>query len=208
MTNLMIVDYGIGNIQSIQNAFQRLALNKPKLSSDIHELEQADGLILPGVGAFGECSSKLAQAELHTTLTKLVIEDRKPLLGICVGMQLLANSSTEGGYHLGLGWIPGQVVKLDQQDPYPIPHVGWNNIELTNECPLYSNVGSETHYYFDHSYHFECDQSFVVAEAEYGTKITAAIQHKNIFGVQFHPEKSGNAGLKLFRNFLRFINEC
>ena len=206
--NLVIVDYGIGNIRSVQNAFLRLGLVAPKVSRELAELSDAQGLILPGVGAFSECSNKLQKLGIIDLLTELVMGYNKPILGICVGMQLMAETSTEGGLHTGLGWIPGNVVKLDLPRNFHVPHVGWNNINFTNDCPLFSRVEENTHYYFDHSYHFLCDKSFTTATTRYGLDITAAIQHKNIFGVQFHPEKSANAGLKLFRGFENYIKQC
>ena len=204
---IAIVDYGIGNIRSIQNAFERLYLPKPIVTNDRQKLRDASGLILPGVGAFSACSVKLDQLGLGAFLTELVIDHAKPILGICVGMQIMANHSTEGGLHKGLGWISGEVIRLEVPN-LQVPHVGWNNVQISNSNSIFSRVEQGDHFYFDHSYHLVCDDAYCIATTDYGGKITVAVQKKNIFGVQFHPEKSANAGLKLFRSFEKYIEEC
>ena len=206
--NILIVDYGIGNIKSIQNAFERLDLPAPPLSKNIDELKAASALILPGVGAFSSCIKKLEQFELINCLNDLVLKEKKPILGICVGMQLMADFSKEGGLHKGLGWIPGEVNRLDLNSDFNVPHVGWNNVKISDNRTIFSKIKNKTHFYFDHSYHFVCDPKYVLASTNYDIEITVAVQSQNIFGVQFHPEKSANAGLKLFRSFTKYIEKC
>lgn len=206
--NIIIVDYGIGNIRSIQNAFERLGVTKPIIAKNKETLRGASGLVLPGVGAFSSCSNRLTEIGLFDFLGELVTVYKKPILGICVGMQLMADSSTEGGLHKGLGWIPGTVERIDLPSEYRVPHVGWNTINIIQEKPIFSRVEQNSHFYFDHSYHFICDDQYVVATTNYGISITAAVRKENIFGVQFHPEKSSNSGLKFFRSYLNYIKEC
>lgn len=205
---LSIVDYGVGNIKSIQNAFERLSVRPPILTNDKSILEESSGLILPGVGAFDACMTKLHQHKLTEFLTELVVEDKKPILGVCLGMQLMTSSSTEGGYCKGLGWLPGEVVRLEPSSKFPIPHVGWNNLEILNENVIFCDIESNKHFYFDHSYHVICDEDNVVATAQYKIKINATINKNNIFGVQFHPEKSDAGGLAIFKNFMQSIDKC
>ena len=203
--SIIIVDYGVGNIKSIQNAFKSLNVGIPKLSNNYKDLRDASGLILPGVGAFEACINNLEKFKLIAPLNELVIERKKPILGICVGMQLMANSSTEGGMYEGLGWIPGEVVHLDNSRGLQVPHVGWNDITTRQKNALLESINDGSHFYFDHSYHFVCDTNYVAATVDYGVMINAAVNHDNIFGVQFHPEKSANTGLKLFRGFNNYV---
>jgi glutamine amidotransferase len=130
---------------------------------------------------------------------------KKPILGICVGMQLLATLSEENGIHKGLNWIPGSVKKLDLPEDFVTPHVGWNNITINKKDPLFSRNNIQPNFYFDHNYYFECEDQYISAFCDYGIRVTAAVQHENIFGVQFHPEKSQVSGLKFFRSFLNSI---
>lgn len=206
---LAIVDYDVGNIESIQNAFARLGLQKPILTRDFQALEFSDGLILPGVGAFSACMENLNSIGLSDYLTHLVVRKKKPILGICVGMHVMGHSSSEDGIHNGLSWIPGEVKKLKLEgSEYKVPHVGWNNVKIREKKGIFSKLGEDTHFYFDHSYHFQCEMKYVAAIAEYGIQINAALRHQNIFGVQFHPEKSANNGLKLFRGFMEYVEKC
>ena len=205
---IVIVDYGIGNISSIRNAFERLNLSAPIVSNNHKELAEADGLILPGVGAFGECSRKIRQLGLDVFLNEVVVEKKKPILGICVGMQLMADASVEGGFHEGMGWVPGQVIRLAPESNFQVPHVGWNDINFKGDQVLFERMSQNTHFYFDHSYHFACEKEYAIATIHYDIEVVVAVNRGNIFGVQFHPEKSSNAGLKLFRNFTRYIEQC
>ena len=199
-----IIDYGVGYVHSVANALNLLGY-KIKISRSTTDIQQADALILPGVGAFEEAINNLRSFMLEDLLNEEVINHKKPILGICVGMQMLAEASHENGFHKGLGWIKGEVKKLDLPKPYSIPQVGWNNIQIINSQPLFNLSSQDTHFYFDHSYHFECDEQYLAAVSEYGCRITAAVRKDNIYGVQFHPEKSQTSGLKLFRSFLNSI---
>lgn len=197
----MIIDYGVGNVYSVRNALNELGY-KVKISSSEDDLESAAALILPGVGAFGAAVAQLKSNGLDEKLNRQVIEKKKPILGICLGMQLLADSSEENGFHQGLGWIPGMVKKLELPSGFKVPHVGWNATEIRKECAMFDRLGTEPNFYFDHSYHFVCDKKYVAATCSYGMEVVAAVNYENISGVQFHPEKSQVNGLKLFRGFL------
>ena len=203
--NIVIVDYGVGNISSIQHALTVLGYRKISLSSTAKVLNGADALVLPGVGAFSECVDQIKRRNLDDLLGEAVLVQKKPLMGICVGMQLMGSSSEEGGRHKGLGWIPGSVTRLELPEGFAVPHVGWNNINPVGEDSLFSNLEDAPDFYFNHSYHFGCKDKYIRATCNYGTEIVAAIQSDNIFGVQFHPEKSQKNGLKLFRSFFNAI---
>ncbi|MCW7471394.1 imidazole glycerol phosphate synthase subunit HisH [Leptospira kanakyensis] len=202
---ICIIDYGVGNTESVSNALQYLGYKKLVLSDQYHEIEKADVLILPGVGAFGEAKKNLDARNLVDILNEFVLVKKKTILGICLGMQLLATNSEENGFHSGLNWIPGKVKKLSLPEGYLIPHVGWNSIEITKETPLYNKLHSGSNFYFDHSFHYECEKQYISAHCNYGIQIAASVQKDNIFGVQFHPEKSQNVGLKLFRSFFNSV---
>ncbi|MGI8892277.1 MAG: imidazole glycerol phosphate synthase subunit HisH [Bacteroidia bacterium] len=203
---IVIIDYGVGNTYSVSNAIKYLGYKKLKVSNEKKIIREADALILPGVGAFDEATKNLKERNLIEVLNEEVLVKNKPILGICLGMQLLATASEENGVHEGLNWIEGRVKKLDLPNGFAIPHVGWNDINCIAVDPLFSKNGNNSNFYFDHSYYFDCDDKYVAAYCDYGIKITAAVQHKNIFGVQFHPEKSQTSGLKLFRSFFNSIN--
>jgi len=206
--NIVIADYGVGNINSIWNAVSALGYRKLLVSDGFEHIIASDALILPGVGAFAECANNLKQRHLDETLHEAVLVRRKPIIGICVGMQLMATFSEEGGRHDGLNWIPGAVGKLELPVGYAVPHVGWNNIVPVRRDVLFNTLAETPDFYFDHSYHYQCDPSFILARCEYGLPVVAAIQREHIFGVQFHPEKSQNNGLKLFRAFFNAVNQC
>jgi glutamine amidotransferase len=175
---------------------------KAKISSDPKVIKAADVLVLPGVGAFDRVMDNLRGANLENVLNEEVLEKKKPILGICAGMQMMATSSEENGYHQGLNWIKGKVRKLDPPKEYVVPHVGWNDIVIKTKDTMFSRLSGECHFYFDHSFHFVPDNSeHIAAVVDYGTSITAAVQYGHICGVQFHPEKSQTNGLKLFRSF-------
>lgn len=202
---ISIIDYGVGNIHSVYNSINALGYKKVLISNNSKDISNSDVLILPGVGAFETCINNLKQRSLLKILNKEVLINKKPILGICVGMQLLATSSEENGNHIGLGWIEGTVKKLVIPSNYSVPHVGWNNVKLNSNSPLFSNNDQNTNFYFDHSYHFECSEENIIGCCDYGIKVTSAVQKNNIYGVQFHPEKSQTSGLKLFRGFLNSI---
>ena len=157
--------------------------------------------MLPGVGAFEPAMQTLRARGLVDLLAELVVVKRKPILGICLGMQLMAEDSEENGHHVGLGWIPGHVRRLRVPSEYSVPHVGWNDVQLLRRAPLFNRTGDAPNFYFDHSYHFVCEPAFQAAVCDYAGPVTAAVQRDNVFGVQFHPEKSQASGLKLLRGF-------
>ena len=206
--NIVIVDYGVGNTHSVWNAIKALGYKKLNISADEKDISRADVLILPGVGAFDACVKNLKERHLNTILHEAVILQKKPILGICVGMQLMATMSEENGEHKGLNWIPGRVIKLDLSANYAVPHVGWNDISQQLQSPLFSRTAESPHFYFDHSYHYKCDHKYITARCDYGVQVTAAIERDNIYGVQFHPEKSQTNGLKLFRGFFNAVTSC
>lgn len=202
---IVIIDYGVGNTHSVLNAIKFLGYKKIIISDSEIIIKKADALILPGVGAFEECISNLKLRKLDRILNESVIVNKKPILGICVGMQLLATTSEENGLHNGLDWIKGSVKKIIVPKPLAVPHVGWNDVISKNENILFNRNVENANFYFDHSYHFDCEEQYVAGYCDYGTRITAAVQRENIYGVQFHPEKSQTNGLKLFRSFFNSI---
>ncbi len=203
--SIIIIDYGMGNLTSVSNAVKFLGYVS-EITSDKARILAADALILPGVGAFAQAMENLNRLNLIPILNKRVKEQGVPFLGICLGMQLIAESSTEMGLHEGLGWIRARVEEISTMENLPVPHVGWNNVHVSNSSPLFVNIPNESHYYFDHSFHMICtDQKDVIAVCRYGIDLVAAIRHGNIFATQFHPEKSQVIGLKLMRNFLNHV---
>ncbi|MFA4870255.1 MAG: imidazole glycerol phosphate synthase subunit HisH [Pedobacter sp.] len=203
--NIVIIDYGVGNTYSVSNAIKYLGYNKLVISDDENVIKNADVLILPGVGAFEEAANNLRSRSLDVILNEEVLNKKKPILGICVGMQLMATLSEENGIHYGLNWIEGRVKKLQLPKEFAIPHVGWNDVSINHVEPLFSRNSKDSNFYFDHSYYLDCDSNYVSAYCDYHIKVTAAVQKENIFGVQFHPEKSQTNGLKLFRDFFNSI---
>lgn len=202
---IVIIDYDMGNIESIKNALSFLGY-EAILSREHEDLNNADGYILPGVGAFGIAMQTINKYNLITILEENVLIKKKPIFGICLGMQLLAKSSKEMGYFEGLGWIDATIEPMPASSKLHVPHVGWNSIEVVYKQPLFNNIASDTHFYFDHSFHMVCkDISLQNSVTLYGDLITASVQKENIFATQFHPEKSQTAGLKLLRNFLNFV---
>ena len=200
-----IIDYGVGNTFSVQAALEQLGY-EVEVSDQPKKLRNADALILPGVGAFEVAINNLEKRNLIPVLEELVLEERKPILGICLGMQLLATHSEENGHYKGLNWIPGSVKKFTPSQDLRVPHVGWNDVVIHQTAPLFSRLEREPNFYFDHSYHFECDnKDHVAATCSYGGEVVAAVKKENIHGVQFHPEKSQTTGLKLLRGFMNSI---
>jgi glutamine amidotransferase len=204
----VIVDYGVGNTHSVLQAIKCLNYRRVKVSRNHKDIADADTIILPGVGAFEACVRNLRFHQLDETLNEVVLIKKKPILGICVGMQLMAETSEENGIHRGLGWIPGNVVRLNPPNSFAVPHVGWNELQILSSSPLFSRTPSNPHFYFDHSYHFQCDARFIAATCDYSCTVTSAISHNHIHAVQFHPEKSQNSGLRLFRGFFNSVKEC
>ena len=203
--NIAIIDYGVGNTYSVKEAIAQLDCNV-SVTSDPEQLKKADALILPGVGAFEAAMENLQRRHLIEHLQEMVVDGGKPLLGICLGMQLLADFSEENGYHKGLGWINGKVVRLEPESSIRVPHVGWNDVTVNKPEPLFERIKGEANFYFDHSYHFiPSDENYVAAKVTYGRSMVAAIKKGNIHGVQFHPEKSQITGLRLLKGFLNSV---
>ncbi|NEW60730.1 imidazole glycerol phosphate synthase subunit HisH [Sulfurovum sp. bin170] len=200
---MIIVDYKVGNIGSIINMLKKIGV-KAKLSSDKDEIMDANKLLLPGVGSFDNGMRNLRESGLIEVLNKKVLEDKTPILGICLGMQLLMDSSEEG-QEKGLGWIKGEVKKFDfgkNKDKLKVPHMGWNIVNPTNRDSLYKNFDEESRFYFVHSYHAICeDEKNILGKTHYGYNFASSIYKDNIFGVQFHPEKSHKFGMRLLKNF-------
>lgn len=198
--NIGIIDYGMGNIGSVRGALEYLKVPN-FVSSDPQELSNADAFILPGVGAFGVAVENLAARGLPAFLEDEVRRRGKYLLGICLGLQLLARDSTEEGFHEGLGWIEGHVVALEPSPRMPVPHVGWSQVRQEQADPLMKGLPAGAHFYFDHSYHLVCDPKWVTSWCGFERPVVASIRRDNILATQFHPEKSQRSGLKLLRNF-------
>lgn len=200
------MDYGVGNTFSVSNAIEFLGYRKLKISDEASVIGDADVLILPGVGAFDEAARNLRERRLDVILGEQVLVKKKPILGICVGMQLLATESEENGLHEGLNWIPGRIKKLDLPRAFAVPHVGWNNVSFKDPQSPLCWKGEESNFYFDHSYWFDCAEEHIAATCDYGMRLTAAVQKDHIAGIQFHPEKSQTSGLKLFRKFMNSVH--
>ena len=200
---IAIINYGSGNIQAIANIYKRAGVAHA-IAETPDQLKGADRYLLPGVGAFDRCMQELNTSGMREALDRSVLTDRKPILGICVGMQILARSSEEGR-EKGLGWINGDVKRFDPSTFHQatrLPHMGWNTTSPVQQSPLFDGVDLTTGYYFLHSYIFACDKrENVLAETEYGGRFAAAVHRDNVFGVQFHPEKSHQAGIQLLKNF-------
>lgn len=193
---IIVIDYNVGNVRSVCNAFRHLGCDV-KLSRKPAEIEKADGLVLPGVAAFGYARKELGDIAQPVKDAALA---GKPLLGICVGYQMLFESSSELGEHEGLGLISGKVVPIPPGRT--IPHMGWNSVNLPADMNLFDGLGQTRHFYFAHSFHAEVKDPYVkIASTDYGFQMTASVQKGCIFGTQFHPEKSGNTGLTVLRNF-------
>jgi glutamine amidotransferase len=197
----------MGNIGSVKKAFDRLRI--PTLvSNKLKVLEKAAGLLLPGVGHFETAMKNLQEDGLDETITELVVERKMPILGICLGMQLLTDYSEEGGVN-GLGLISANTIKFKlKSDLFHIPHMGWNSLEIMSNAPLFKGISPQELFYFVHSYYVVCDNEIDVASrTTYGNSFVSSFNHENIFGCQFHPEKSHEAGLKLLSNFSN-ISAC
>jgi glutamine amidotransferase len=202
---IYIIDYGLGNLGAFYNIYKRLNI-ETRFAKKVEDLINVDKIILPGVGAFDHAMDKLNNSGMREKLDELVLVKNIPVIGICVGMQILAKSSEEGNLS-GLGWIDGDVKKFDiTKIEYhtKLPHMGWNNIEIKNQAPLFDNLDSNSLFYFLHSYYFECnDEKDIIARSHYGIDFSCAIRRNNIYGVQFHPEKSHQYGIQLLNNFAK-----
>jgi len=199
---ITIIDYGIGNIGSVKNMLKKVG-QKSLITSNLEEIEAAEKLILPGVGAFDYGMEQLSKHNLIDTLNKKVLIQKTPILGICLGMQLFSKKSEEGQKN-GLGWIDAVTKKFDfrNNENLAIPHMGWNDIHIKKQSKLTQDLPNDSRFYFVHSYHMECiNKEDVLATSNYGYEFTCSIEKDNILGVQFHPEKSHKFGMQLLKNF-------
>ena len=202
-----IVDYSSGNISSVVNSFKEVAQNKAKIeiTSDLEKIKASDKIVLPGQGSFKSCVDALNKISgLNDALNEFVLVNRKPLLGICVGLQMFADVGYEETETKGLGWISGKVSKIDNQNgKYKLPHIGWNQINILKDSKIFKQVENNSHMYFVHSYEFvPTDKTVISATTDYSTKVVCSVEKENIFGTQFHPEKSDKSGLKIIDNFI------
>lgn len=205
---ITVVDYGVGNLFSLKSSLAFLGVDA-QVTGDAAQIEAADAVILPGVGAFGDAADKLCETGLDQVLCRLAGEG-KPLLGICLGMQLLFDKSYEHGEHAGLGLIPGEVRPLREKlgEEYLVPHIGWNGISFRGEpCPLFEDIEEGDYVYFVHSFYATDCAEHTVAVTDYGMDVTAVVQRGNVFGCQFHPEKSGAVGLRILQAFCRYAGQ-
>ena len=205
--NVTIVDYKSGNISSVINSFKEVAQNKVKIevTSDLNKIKLSDKVVLPGQGSFKSCTDALSRIDgIVETLNDFAIKDKKPLLGICVGLQMFADIGYEETETKGLGWISGKVTKIDNQNgKYKLPHIGWNQINIVKDSKIFKDIDNNSHMYFVHSYEFiPNDKNVISAITSYSSTHVCAVEKENIFGTQFHPEKSDKIGLKIIENFL------
>lgn len=199
---ITIIDYGMGNLRSVQKGFEKVGFNA-KITSNPEEVIAAPAVVLPGVGAFKDAMDNLKETQMIDAI-KEVVKKGKPFLGICLGLQLLFSESEEWGIHKGLDIVEGRVTRLPEG--VKIPHMGWNEIEMVNESPIMKGIDSGSHFYFVHSYYVEpVNPKVVTCQTEYGIKYTSIIKQDNVFGIQFHPEKSSTLGLKILKNFGELI---
>ena len=197
--NIVIIDYGLGNLRSIEKALEYIGVDA-EISKEISVIDSADALVLPGVGAFRDA---MMHFETLERVVKDAVSDGKPLLGICLGMQMLASESEEGGLHTGLDLVPGRVVRFPQSE-LKVPHMGWNSLIIKQDIPLLRDIKDGSFVYFVHSYHVSTEEKYTAAMADYGGEFSAVITNEagNVIGTQFHPEKSGEIGLRMLRNFV------
>jgi imidazole glycerol-phosphate synthase subunit HisH len=204
---IVIIDYGMGNLGSIFNMFKHIGVES-SISESVQDIENADKLVLSGVGAFDSGMKNISDLGLLSLLNDMVLKDKKPILGICLGMQLFAIKSEEGT-SAGLGWINADIVKFNfdnESANLKIPHMGWNLANVHGDSALFRDTIEESRYYFVHSYHLVCEEEEnVICTTNYGYEFPSAIEKENIFGVQFHPEKSHRFGMKLLKNFAELV---
>ena len=205
--NITIVDYNSGNIRSVVNSFKEVAQNKVNIevTSDLKKIKSSDKVILPGQGSFKSCVDALNNISgLVDTLNEFTITNKKSLFGICVGLQMFADVGYEETETKGLGWISGKVSKIDNQNgKFKLPHIGWNQINILKESKIFKNIENNSHMYFVHSYEFiPNDKNVISATTDYSSNIVCSVEKENIFGTQFHPEKSDKMGLKIINNFI------
>ena len=205
--NLTIVDYNSGNISSVINSFKEVAKDNVKIevTSDLDQIKSSDKIVLPGQGSFKSCVDALNKINgLKDTLNEFIFTNKKPLLGICVGLQMFADIGYEENETKGLGWISAKVSKINNQDgKYKLPHIGWNQINIVKQSKIFDGIKNNSHMYFVHTYEFiPDDKNVITATTDYSSKIVCSVQKENIFGTQFHPEKSDKIGLKMIKNFI------
>ena len=205
--NVTIVDYNSGNISSVINSFKEVAKDKVNIevTSDLNKIKSSDKVVLPGQGSFKSCVDALNKINgLTDTLNEFGITHKKPILGICVGLQMFADIGYEETETKGLGWISGKVLKIDNQNgKYKLPHIGWNQINIVKDSKIFKDIENKSHMYFVHSYKFLPDDKNVIsATTDYSSNIVCSVEKENIFGTQFHPEKSDKMGLKIIDNFI------
>ena len=206
--NIAIVDYKSGNISSVINSFNEVAKDKVKIevTSDIKKIKSSDKVVLPGQGSFKSCVDGLKNISgLVETLNEFTINHKKPILGICVGLQMFADTGYEEIETKGLGWIAGKVSKIDNQNgKYKLPHIGWNQINIVKNSKIFKDIENSSHMYFVHSYEFiPEDKNVISATTDYSSNVVCAVEKENIFGTQFHPEKSDKIGLQIINNFIK-----
>ncbi|WP_440921954.1 imidazole glycerol phosphate synthase subunit HisH [Candidatus Pelagibacter sp.] len=202
-----IVDYNSGNISSVINSFKEVAQDKVNIevTADLKKITSSDKVVLPGQGSFKSCVDALNKINgLTEALTEFAISNKKPLLGICVGLQMFADIGYEETETKGLGWISGKVLKIDNQNgKYKLPHIGWNQINIVKQSKIFENIENNSHMYFVHSYEFiPNDKNVISATTDYSSNIVCSVEKENIFGTQFHPEKSDKLGLNIIDNFI------
>jgi len=200
---IAIIDYGMGNLGSVKKKLDRIGVESV-ITSDAKAIENSQKIILPGVGHFGKAVSEIKRRGLWDLLSEQVLISKKPILGICLGMQLMAKHGEEGNAK-GFGWFDANVIRFKVSDTtrFKVPHIGWNNAIPEKESPLFKDISPEAMFYFVHSYHFKCNnKEDILTSTEYDYQFTSSIQKDNIFGVQFHPEKSHDDGVVLLRNFV------
>jgi glutamine amidotransferase len=205
--NVTIVDYNSGNISSVINSFNEVAKDKVKIevTSDLNKIKSSDKVVLPGQGSFKSCVDALNSINgLTDTLNEVAISNKKPLLGICVGLQMFADVGYEEIETKGLGWISGKVVKINNQNgKFKLPHIGWNQLNILKNSKIFKDIDNNSHMYFVHSYEFiPLDKRVISATTDYSSNIVCSVEKENIFGTQFHPEKSDKIGLKIIDNFI------
>ena len=205
--NVTIVDYNSGNISSVMNSFKEVSKGKVNIAvtSDLNKIKSSDKVVLPGQGSFKSCVDALNSISgLVNTLNEFVISNKKPLLGICVGLQMFADIGYEETETRGLGWISGKVSKINNQNgKYKLPHIGWNQINIVKESKIFKDLENNSHMYFVHSYEFiPEDKNVISATTDYSSDIVCSVEKENIFGTQFHPEKSDKVGLQIISNFM------
>ena len=205
--NVTIVDYKSGNISSVINSFKEVAKDRVNIevTSDLNKIKSTDKIVLPGQGSFKSCVDALNNISgLADTLNEFANVNKKPLLGICVGLQMFADVGYEETKTKGLAWISGKVTKIDNQNgKYKLPHIGWNQLNIVKESKIFKDIQNNSHVYFVHSFEFVPeDKNVILATTDYSSKIVCSVQKENIFGTQFHPEKSDKIGLKMIKNFI------